>query len=273
MPAGLQVLNFYNTDLGGTTAVALTPGTGDSGTFYNVPQGSVAYLAELWATNSATAGEIYFTASRFHDQVFGIRAELPAGSTAAPANRAFCISPTGVDQPVFPSDVMTVSAVGADNDKVNVTVCIYYADIPGISARLITKGECISRAGNLVGIKVALTPGAGNWGTAAALNSSDNRLHANTDYAVLGFTSTLPLNAIGLSGIDTGNLRTGGPVLGDGEHDSQLFLNYADAYNAALVPVINSNNAGSTFLQAAAIANTAVSVTVLMAELDRGVGT
>jgi hypothetical protein len=74
MPQGLQVVNFYNQDLGGTTAVALTPGTGDTSTFFNVPQGSVAYLAELWAVNNAHLSEIYFTASRFHDQVFGIRA-------------------------------------------------------------------------------------------------------------------------------------------------------------------------------------------------------
>ena len=63
---------------------------------------------------SATKAEIYFTASRFHDQVFGIRACIPAGTTLAPASRMTCISPTGVDQPIFPSDVMTVSAVVGD---------------------------------------------------------------------------------------------------------------------------------------------------------------
>jgi hypothetical protein len=273
MPAGLQVVNFFNQDLGGTTAVALTPGTGDTSTFFNVPQGSVAYLAELWAVDSATKAEIYFTASRFHDQVFGIRACIPAGNTLAPASRMSCISPTGIDQPIFPSDVMTVSAVGADNDKVNVTVVIFYQDIPGVAARLITAGEARARGGNVVGIKTSLTPGAGNWGSSVALNASDNRLHANTDYAVIGLNSDLPLSAVGLSGIDTGNLRTGGPVLGDGDHDASLWYDLAEAYDAALIPVINSNNAGSTFLQAAATVTTAAEVDVMMVELDRTVGT
>jgi hypothetical protein len=184
-----------------------------------------------------------------------------------------CISPTGIDQPIFPSDVMTVSAVGADNDKVNVTVVIFYQDIPGVAARLITAGEARARGGNVVGIKTSLTPGAGNWGSSVALNASDNRLHANTDYAVIGLNSDLPLSAVGLSGIDTGNLRTGGPVLGDGDHDASLWYDLAESYDAALIPVINSNNAGSTFLQAAATVTTAAEVDVMLVELDRTVGT
>lgn len=269
MPDGLQVLNFYNQDLGGTTAVALTPGTGDSGTFFNVPQGSVAWLGEVWAVNSATAGEIYLTASRFHDQVFGIRGSVPAGTTTAPANASVRLSGIGIDQPIYPSDVLTVSAIGADNDKVNVTVLAYYQDIPGIDARLITYEDCKARGWNQVGIKTTLTPGSGNWGTGVALNASDNRLHANTDYAILGFCANLPLSAVGISGIDTGNLRTGGPVLANSEHDENMFVDFARAYNSALIPVINSNNAGNTFLYAAGVGSTATEVDVMMVELDR----
>lgn len=273
MPPGLQVANFFNQDLGGTTAVALTPGTGDTNTFFNVPQGSEAYIAEVWAVDDATKAEIYLTASRFHDQVFGIRYSVPAGSSLAPASRMTCVDPAGIDQPIFPSDVLTVSAVGADNDKVNVTLVLYYADIPGVDARLITAEECRARGGNKVGIKTLLTPGSGNWGASVALNASDNRLHANTDYAVLGLNSTLPQSAVGLSGIDTGNLRTGGPVLSDGDHDATLWYDLAVAYGQPLIPVINSNNAGSTFLQVAGPGSTQTEVDVLLVELDRRIGT
>lgn len=269
MPDGLQVLNFYNQDLGGTTAVALTPGSGDSGTFFNVPQGSVAWLGEAWAVNSASACEIYFTASRFHDQVFGIRASIPAGTSLAPAGCSTKLFGVGIDQPIFPSDVMTVSAIGADNDKVNVTVCAYYADIPGIDARLATYEDVKARGWNQVGIKTLLTPASGNWGTGVALNASDNRLHANTDYAVLGFNAEAPLSAVGLSGIDTGNLRTGGPVLANAEHDENLFVDFARAYNSALIPIINSNNAGNTYLYAAGVGSAQVEVDVMLVELDR----
>lgn len=269
MPDGVQVLNFYNQDLGGATAVALTPGTGDSGTFFNVPQGSVAWLGEAWAVNTAHKGEFYFTASRFHDQVFGIRGAVPSGTTLAPASSMTKLFGVGIDQPIYPSDVLTVSAIGANGDKVNVTIVAYYADIPGIDARLATYEEVKARGWNQVGIKTLLTPASGNWGTGVALNASDNRLHANTDYAVLGFNADLPLSAVGISGIDTGNLRTGGPVLANSEHDENLFVDFARSYNSALIPIINSNNAGNTFLYAAGPGSTQTEVDVMLVELDR----
>jgi hypothetical protein len=269
MPHGLQVINAFNQDLGGTTAVALTYGTGDSGTFFNVPQGSVAWLGECWAVDDTTKASIYLTASRFHDQQFGIRGSVPAGSTLAPASSMTKIFGVGIDQPIYPSDVLTIWAAGADNDKVNATVVVYYEDIPGIAARLASYEEVKSRGWNQVGIKTLLTPGSGNWGTGVALNSSDNRLHANTDYAVLGFNANLPLSAVGLSGIDTGNLRTGGPVLANSEHDENMFVDFARAYNAPLIPIINSNNAGSTFLYAAGVGSTQTEVDVMLVELDR----
>jgi hypothetical protein len=264
---GLQVVNFFKQNITGGGFEALAPGTGDSNTFFNVPQGSPAYLAEVWAVDDANSAEVSLTASRFHDQVFGIRTAIPDGSTLAPPNRASLVSPAGVDQPIFPSDVLTVQVDGTGADNVNVTLVLYYQDIPGIAANLIGWDSLRSRAGNLVGITTTLTPGSGDWGATVALNASDNRLHANTYYALLGFTAQEPLAAVGISSIDTGNLRVGGPVLGDPEHDAYLFVDLARAYGANLIPVINSNNAGSTNLQAADPAAGAVIVDVLLAEL------
>lgn len=273
MPAGLQVQNWFKQSLTGGAFEALTPGTLDSNTFFNIPQGSYARLAEIWVVDTAHAGQLSLVASRFHDQVYAIRSSFPSGTTLAPASRMYQVSTPGIDQPIFPSDVLTVQVNATASDNVNCTTVLYYQDIPGISARLATYEEVMSRGGNTVGIELSLTPGSGNWGTSVALNSADNRLHANTDYAVLGFTATLPLSAVGLTGIDTGNLRTGGPVLGDGEHDSNLFINYARCYNEALIPIVNSNNAGATSLQAAGPGSSATVVTVQMVELDRNIGT
>lgn len=267
MPAGLQVVNFFKQNLGGGANEALAPGTGDSATFFNVPQGSAAYIAEVWAMDDASPCDISLVASRFHDQQSGIVYKIPDGATLAPAERPTLCSSPGIDQPIFPSDVLTVQVDGTAADNVNVTLVVYYADIPGINARLTGYGEIVARAGNQVGIRSTLTAGAGNWGSSVALNASDNRLHANRDYAVLGFTSEAPLCAVGLSGVDVGNLRVGGPVLADGGHDGSLFLDYAKAYQQALIPVINSNNAGATLLQAAHTAADTVPITVNLVEL------
>lgn len=270
MPAGLQVQNWFSQGLTGGGFEPLAPGTGDSATFFNVPQGTSAFLGEVWAVDDASPCEISLKATRFHDQLFGIRVAVPDGATLAPANRAVNCSPAGVDQPIFPSDILDIEVSGTAADNVNVTTVLYYPDLPGINARLATAGFVKTAAGNLVGINATLTPGSGDWGATVALNASDNRLHANRDYAVLGFTSQGPLSAVSLQGIDTGNLRVGGPVLADPEHDAYLFLDLATKFNLPLVPIINSNNAGNVLLAAADPAAGATIIDVLLAELPQG---
>jgi len=272
MPAGLQVQTWFNQGLAGGGFEALAPGTSDSATFFNVPIGSAAFLGEIWGVDDASPCELSLKATRFHDQLFGIRVALPDGSALAPPNRASCVSPAGIDQPIFPSDILQVETSGTAGDNVNATLVLYYPDIPGISARLATAGYVKGNSGNVVGINTALTPGAGDWGASVALNASDNRLHANKDYAVLGFTAQGPLSAVAIQGIDTGNMRVGGPVLADPEHDAYLFVDLAEKFNLPLVPIINSNNAGNILLQAADPAAGATIVDVLLVELKSNFG-
>ncbi len=256
MPQALQLVTFSKVAITGTNFEAVSPISGDSATFFNVPQGSLAYLAELWATDNLNACEVSVTASRFHDQTYGIRASITSGAATAPINRAVCISPIGLDQPIYPSDVLSVQVKGTASDDVIITMLIYYHDLPGISARLATYEYVKAHTKNLVGINTN------------ALNAADNRLHANTDYALLGYTSNLAFGSLAISGIDTGNLKVGGPVLGLPEHDSQMFVDYARAYNAPLIPIINSNNAGSTNLVGVGTDVGACVVDTLLAELD-----
>ena len=168
MPQGLQLVTFAKVAISGTNWEAVSPISGDSATFFNVPQGSLAYLAELWATNNLHACEVSVTASRFHDQTYGIRAAVTSGAATAPINRAVCVSPIGLDQPIFPSDVLSVQVIGTASDDVIITLLIYYQDLPGISARLATYEYVKAHTKNLVGINTNLTPGDGVAGTAVA---------------------------------------------------------------------------------------------------------
>jgi hypothetical protein len=269
MPQGLQLLTFSKVAISGSAFEAVSPISGDSATFYNVPQGTKMQVAEIWGTDNLHACEFSVTATRWHDQTYGIRGQVTSGAATAPINRAQCLSPIGVDQPIFPSDVLTVQVNGTASDDVILTLLVYYPELPGISARLATYDYVKSHTKNLVGINCNLTPGDGVPGTAVALNASDNRLHANTDYALLGWSSTLAFGSLTVQGIDTGNLRVGGPVLGDPGHDNNMFVDYSRAYGgAALIPVINSNNAGSTNLMGVGTDVGAVGLDVLLAELD-----
>lgn len=268
MGQALQTVNFFKQNITGGAFEALAPGTNDSATFFNVPQGSGPYLAEIWAVDSASVAEFSLTASRFHDQTFGIRLACPSGAALAPTTRPSLLSPAGFDQPIFPSDVLSVQVNGTAADNVNLTIQLYYPNLPGIDGRYATSAQVRATMKNLVGVRVSPTSGAGNWGTSVALNSVTNLLHANTDYAVLGFTSQTPIAALALSGVDTGNLRVGGPVLAAPEHDAYLFSDLSDKYGQALIPVINSNNAGAINIQAAHTSAAAKVVDVLLAELS-----
>src|SRR5205085_3156638 len=128
-------------------------------------------------TNNLHAMEVSVTASRFHDQVYGIRASVTSGATTAPINRAVCISPIGVDQPIFPSDILSVQVNGTASDDAIVTITVYYPDIPGIHVRLATCDYVKSNTKNLVGISCNLTPGDGVAAYDAAAKAPGLRPH------------------------------------------------------------------------------------------------
>jgi hypothetical protein len=267
MPPGLQCVTFSKVAITGGAFEAVSPISGDSATFFNVPQGSAAFLGEIWAVDNLHSCEVSVTASRFHDQTFGIRASVTSGAAVAPVNRSVNISPIGFDQPIFPSDVLSVQVNGTASDDVIITLILYYPDIPGIHARLATYDYVKANTKNLVGINTNITPGDGVLGTTVNLNTADNRLHANTDYALLGYTSNLAFGSIVYQGVDTGNLRVGGPVLGLPEHDAMFFADFANALNMPLIPIINSNNAGSITIGGVGTDVGACVVDTMLAEL------
>jgi hypothetical protein len=272
MPPALQVLNFFKQNITGTNFEPLAAGTGDSLTFQDFTPGTAAYLANVAGVDDASICEVSLIASRFHDQIEGIAGWLPDGSALAPINRATSISPPGFDQPIYPSDVMTVQVKGTAADNVNVCAVIYYSDLPGISAKLRTWQAVKAATVNLVGVDVALDASSGaaqgDWSLGVSLSAGGRRLDAGRYYAVLGFTSGLPLAAVGLSSFETGNLRVGGPVVADGEKDGNQIAALSDLYSAALIPVIAGNNQDTVLLYCADPDATTVDITVMLAELS-----
>jgi hypothetical protein len=272
MPAALQVVNFFKQALTGGAFEALTPGTGDSNTFQDFTQGAQAYLANVAGVDTASPCEVSLIASRFHDQIEGIAGWIPDGSTLAPPNRSIAISPPGFDQPIYPSDVLTVQVLGTAADNVNVSVVLYYADLPGISAKLRTWQAVSSQIVNLVGVDVALDASSGaaqgDWSAGVSLSAGGRRLDAGKYYAVLGFTAAAPLAVVGLSSFETGNIKIGGPVVADGDKDANQIAELARLYNAALIPIINGNNQDTVIVSCADPAATTVKTTVMLAELS-----
>jgi hypothetical protein len=129
--------------------------------------------------------------------------------------------------------------------------------------------EVASRIIDVVGIFVNPTAGAaGDWGAARALNADEDRLIANTDYAILGATSQIAAEALAITAPETSGRKVGMPLLTWEQGSGQWFVELADRYALPLIPVINSNNKGNVLLQAADAAGATVPhVTLLLAEL------
>jgi len=116
-------------------------------------------------------------------------------------------------QRLYSTDVLSVTANGTAADVVCAAFNIRYENLGGVNARLYSWDQIKPLVVNKVGILTAPVPSgtAGNWGAGYVLNSGDNRLHADTDYAILGYTTSRTVVAVSINGVDLGNLNVGGP--------------------------------------------------------------
>jgi hypothetical protein len=179
--------------------------------------------------------------------------------------------PGFLTQKLYSTDVLSVTAnATTGTNKLTATFNVRYENLGGINARLYHWNEIGPNIVNLVGIEVQpqASSTVGLFGTGVALNSVDARLKANTDYAWLGYTSSIPVSAIVMNGVDVGNLYVGGPGSTDAGSTGSFFVEQALKYQSAHIPVVNSNNQGGTFIYCADVtASSHPNVTLYFGEL------
>jgi hypothetical protein len=166
--------------------------------------------------------------------------------------------PNSVDIPAWSADTLSVSVNGTAADNADVVLQLYYTDMPGSAQRLArydfveqTIRQGIGGTSRVLGIEVTVTPGAtGNYGTSVALNANDDRLQADFDYALIGYSCDQPILSFGIRGPDTSFLRIPMPGHWNTRITADWFLRQSQQRNQARVPVINANNKGSTLLDA-----------------------
>jgi hypothetical protein len=125
---------------------------------------------------------------------------------------------------------------------------IGYEDLGGTAGRFIDSPTLKKIGLNIVTIEVTCAAVAtGNWGGAQAINASIDNLIANTDYAILGGTVSARCTAVGITGVDFGNLRVGFP----GEPSmvnitGNWFQSLSEVFSGAWIPVFASPNKTQT---------------------------
>jgi hypothetical protein len=245
----------------GSTITALTPSPNDSFVVKSFAPSANAYLEQL-IRGGGEQGIIRVRSPLMHDYVQGIRFSCPIGVAGNLLGEI-------VNQPLYTQDTLVVEVTGGASATDIGVIGIYYTDLGGASARLAMPGDISGRVRNIVGMEVDVTSSAsiGTW-TDTVITATEDVLHANTDYAVLGYTCNAPITAVALRGPDTSNLRVGGHGIGFPELTHDYFVRMSDLTGLPHIPVINSANKGGTYLSCVHYAaSTAIGVTFIMAEL------
>jgi len=267
MGAGYETIAGHATGQTGlTTFAAATVATGDSLVVRNFPAANPAYLQAILFQDAET-GVVRLRSPLLHDNVKGIHLTL----AESPSQWGF---PCPGVQTLKPQDSLVLEQAGIGTDVSQFGISIYYTNLPGSSARLHHYGDFKGMIKSIVTVTVlAVSTGSPTAWTDTALNVTDNLLHANTDYAVLGMFSNVATGIIAIKGIDTGNLRMG---MGGGVNtyeSSEYFVKMSERSGLPCIPVFNAANAPSTYVSAISVASVAAdNVTLVLAECGTNTG-
>lgn len=250
MGAGLQVLNGQVTNPG-ATITAVTPNAGDSFTVRSTNMTAGISLLQAWAFTTTNL-LMRVRSPRMHDQAQNMRFQ-PTASVPHP------LMPWAGKQPLYSQDPITVELTGGAAEVDLAALLVYYNDLPGINARLHTFSEIAPIIQNLTTVEVDLTSSAtsGNYSATVAMNGSFDTLVRNVDYAILGYECPTSGHSLGITGVDTGNLRVGGPLTNNEFITTGWFVMLSQFYGLPLIPVINSANVAGVNVDVVAQATSA----------------
>jgi len=243
----------------------LTNNTGSSFTVRETNNDTPALLEAMWA-KGATAGVFNIHSPRLHDNITGL-------SFPVAVNTPIDFLAQSPAQPLVGNDQLLAFITGGAAETDCGYATIRYGDITGINAVIATEAEITPRIQNILTVRVTVAGAAtvGDWSAGTAINATDDKLHADKQYAVLGMVPTNQVGAVAIQNADTGNLKIGMP--GDAAalaFDSRYyFLLQARASGLPWIPLIKANNKGSTLIfQCDNAAGASNDVFVVLAELS-----
>lgn len=263
MPA-LDTIAAFQTVVASNLAVGVMA-PGDSAVVRNFPSSASAKLLDLFYDDVTSPQPARIRSALLHDNVRGI--QVTPGVTA-PSK----LLPSWALQDLEAQDLLTFElSTAAATGKALLAAAIYYSQFPGAASRLYSPGDILGNIDNIKPLYVAIGAGANVAGTwlDTVITTTENLLHANSDYAVLGITFDQAVACIGIKSGDTGNLRCCVPGGVNNPYGDDYFVRKSLETGLALIPVINSANAGSTFLSIISSAATGAAGTaqIILAEL------
>ena len=184
-----------------TSLKTVTLSGGDSAQVRSFPATNQAWIEQL-IYQGAAKGKNRITSPLMHDNVTGL--------TFATADTAsHYLAGQYALQQVYPTDTLAIASSAAAGASGILATSIYYQNLPSSNARLANYSDIAGFIKNVKGLEVDVTSSGtvGTW-VDTAVNTTDKQLHANTDYAVLGYDCDTALACIGVKGNETGNAGT-----------------------------------------------------------------
>lgn len=262
MPA-IDTVAVYATE-GAASAfpTALAAANGDSLTVRNFPAGQSAYLNDL-VYSAGGAEKVRIVSPNLHDNQTGL--------TFEPANApSRFLIPPGISVPLQANDTLTVDGGIAAAGTIVAGLQIYYTQLPAISQRLHMWGDIKGNIRFIKSVEVDLSAIAvGAW-TDTLITATENQLHSNKDYAVLGYQCSQAVDLVGVKGSATGNLRVCGPGSTQTNDLTDYFVMMSEALSLPYIPVFNSDDRTAFYVSAfnnSAVTSGTAKAYLVMAEL------
>ncbi len=259
---------------GGTFSITPAINAGDSLSVANFNSGG-ANIIEAWGIDSDSTSEwqmIYTRPESTHDQQHGWRFQIPGlAGPGAGHNAAFDVLPGYATIELCKSDTPTINVTATTADDLLFSWVTLYDDLPGVSGVFVSPDYVKQHRKSTVGInsQAAASGTAGAYGAQRAINADDDRLHANSWYAILGLSAGVQFTTCSLIGPDWGGQRIGLPAGFLDLRSTTWFWDQSLKWGAPLIPVFNSNNKGNVLVQIAdGEASTTPGIDFLMYELD-----
>lgn len=242
-------LDVHNT---ATSAVGLTnatAATGDSLGIRSFKDGASASLENVYLQGASPPRRFRLLSARLHDNVTGVSFQALESPTEF-------LLPPEVSQPLYSADVLTAQMDAAASSDTVACLFNYYTDLPGITANLYTWSQIKNRIIDLKPVEVDCTSAAtiGQWSD-TLINTTENQLKADYEYAVLGVVGSAAFCAVGVKGSATGNLRVCAPGSSPTLRLSDYFVYLSESDGRPYIPVFNANDRSAFYVSV--LANTA----------------
>ena len=244
-----------------TSLKTVSVSTGDSLQIRSFPAANWAVLDSI-TYQGVTKGKNRVTSPLMHDNVTGL-------TFASADTDSYYLMSRRANQKLYPTDTLAAFSSAAAGASGVLALSIYYQNLPSSNARLANWGDIAGSIKNIKGLEVDVTSSGtvGTWSD-TAINTTDKQLHANTDYAVIGYDCDAPLAVVGVKGNETGNLRVTGPGPATSWDTPDYFAQLASLSGNPYIPVFNSNNQGAYYVSCLAnTASVASKVYLILAEL------